>query len=117
MLSKPVTFVRKLAGKFSQHRDSIFFVYIVLLALTLPAFYPDPISAQISTHNGVLLGLGLLGWITLIILDATALDDGDLLDKLADSWVDLPEDGQKLVVDFANNLLKEIQDSNKLPQK
>lgn len=96
---------RRLAGKFSQHRTLIFLVYMTMLGLVLPAFYPDAQKFTVSTHNGFLLGLAILGFIFLAILDATALYDDDLLDKFADAWIDLSEENQRRVTDFAHATL------------
>lgn len=100
---RSVRFARRLAGKLSQHRSLIMLAYIVLLGMTLPAFYPDHQQEIISKHNGIMLGFGTLWFIFLMVLDSTALyDDDNLLDKFTDAWIDLDEDHKKLVVDNAN---------------
>lgn len=100
---RSVRFARRLAGKLSQHRDTIMLAYIILLGLTLPAFYPDHQQEIISQHNGIMLGMGILAFVFLLILDSTALyDDDDLLDKFTDAWIDLDEDHKRMVVDSVN---------------
>lgn len=105
---RSVRFARRLAGKLSQHRDTIMLAYIILLGLTLPAFYPDHQQEIISQHNGIMLGLGILAFVFLLILDSTALyDDDDLLDKFTDAWIDLDEDHKRMVVDSVNAIRDE----------
>lgn len=100
---RSVRFARRLAGKLSQHRDTIMLAYIILLGLTLPVFYPAVQQEIISQHNGIMLGLGILMFVFLLILDSTALyDDDDLLDKFTDAWIDLDEDHKRMVVDSVN---------------
>ena len=100
---RSVRFARRLAGKLSQHRSLIMLAYIVLLGMTLPAFYPDHQQEIISKHNGIMLGFSILWFIFLMILDSTALyDDDNLLDKFTDAWIDLDEDHKRMVVDSVN---------------
>jgi len=100
---RSVRFARRLAGKLSQHRILIMLEYIVLLGMTLPAFYPNHQQEIISKHNGIMLGFGMLSFIFLMILDSTALyDDDNLLDKFTDAWIDLDEDHKRMVVDSVN---------------
>lgn len=105
---RSVRFARRLAGKLSQHRDTIMLAYIILLGLTLPVFYPATQQEIISQHNGIMLGLGILMFVFLLILDSTALyDDDDLLDKFTDAWIDLDEDHKRMVVDSVNAIRDE----------
>lgn len=104
MFKKGVNFARRLAGKFSIHRNLFMLAYIILLGLTLPTFYPAGAQEIVGQHNGVMLGLGILMFITLLILDSTALYDGDddLLDQFTDAWIDLDDEHKRQVVDNAN---------------
>lgn len=69
-LNRVVCFFRNLPEELRANRTLTLFMFVSLIGMTLPAFYPDYQNEIVSNHNGILLGFFVTAVIVLEVIDA-----------------------------------------------